>query len=702
MCLPNLATGLAACTDCEPGYYSWATGSTFACRHCSKGKHANKSGSVACDDCPAGRYGNSIAETRAECAGLCAEGHYGDKPAATSRQCSGPCAMGNYSRPGATKCKICPEGRYGSVVGSGVVGFTTPVCTGVCYGAAPGSTCCPPSREWAGNCPGDAAPSPSPSPSGSSPEVPSPSPGGSSSDSSSTYIGLVVAVVGIVIFVFLAAGYVYSRSREEQDAGGAEAHVAEDDTDEQRLQEEQGSKPKKENTKENKHGAVRAAHQVVPLSTGFAASSTTDEEGERSSKNDDHKDKDDVIEHNHTLESYVVEHNRTLADLMRACEIADDVASGYIAQLKSNGYETIKDLLHMSLDDFVHCSVERGHGQRLIRELERRRSKAKRKRGVAASQARADSKGTRAPTFTPVHGSALSVVGGKGMRPFGVSGPFPSANTTGGRDASSFMPRSQAAVPAVSGLLSVTKMTGSSNMSGFMPSSSGAAAGVSITTGGSDANGFVPATHGVQAMYSGVQGFPISGQAGLSKMYSNTAVQGVGPSIGSVNSTNGSLQSGDGSRIGWQSSNTSLSMQWNGTGETPPSFTTLPTYYESCQHQIELWQQIEIRRGEIVRTELLGQGAFAEVYKGRALGVECAIKLFRKTATAKHRQEAMAEIKLAASLDHPCTIRILGWTRAPLQTMTELCRGDLIAFYKNKIDGMEYSELEALRLLKVG
>ena len=144
---PSLPTGLGTCTDCDLGYYSSAVGSTGGCTYCPKGKYANEPGSATCKDCPAGRYGDMPTETRgpsgSECAGLCAEGHYGDQPGATSRQCAGPCAKGSYSRPGAIACKLCPEGRYGDVSGSGIVGFSTPVCTGQCWGAAEGSTCCP-------------------------------------------------------------------------------------------------------------------------------------------------------------------------------------------------------------------------------------------------------------------------------------------------------------------------------------------------------------------------------------------------------------------------------------------------------------------------------------------------------------------------------------------------------------------------------
>ena len=115
------------------------------CRHCAKGRYANQSGSIACDDCPAGRYGSGTAETSSDCTGFCAEGHYGDQPGATSRQCAGPCAKGEYSRPGALACKLCPEGRYNDVAGTGVTEYTDFVCI-MCnyadYTAPRGSKCC--------------------------------------------------------------------------------------------------------------------------------------------------------------------------------------------------------------------------------------------------------------------------------------------------------------------------------------------------------------------------------------------------------------------------------------------------------------------------------------------------------------------------------------------------------------------------------
>ena len=123
--------------------------------------------------------------------------------------------------------------------------------------------------------------------------------------------------------------------------------------------------------------------------------------------------------------------------------------------------------------------------------------------------------------------------------------------------------------------------------------------------------------------------------------------------------------------------------------------------FKSCQDQVNFWHYMTIEIKDLRRGALLGRGAYAEVYKGQALGTECAIKVYRSTASEKQLKEAMHEIRLGASLDHPCTLRILGWVQNPLQMITELCCGDLKAFYSDKIEGFQYSEFDALRLLRV-
>ena len=141
------------------------------------------------------------------------------------------------------------------------------------------------------------------------------------------------------------------------------------------------------------------------------------------------------------------------------------------------------------------------------------------------------------------------------------------------------------------------------------------------------------------------------------------------------------------------------------TQESPtPSQSSFPqtSIFKSSQQRVNLWQYIMVDAKDVKRGKLLGRGAYAEVYEGRALGgIECAIKLYRSTALEKQRKEAMREIRLGASLDHPCTLRILGWVRLPLQTITELCCGDLKVFYKDEIEGFLYSESQALLLPKV-
>ena len=63
--------------------------------------------------------------------------------------------------------------------------------------------------------------------------------------------------------------------------------------------------------------------------------------------------------------------------------------------------------------------------------------------------------------------------------------------------------------------------------------------------------------------------------------------------------------------------------------------STLPgaNVFQSCQASISLWRRIELKGVRVERIELLGQGAFAEVYKGRVFDVDCAIKKYRSTAS---------------------------------------------------------------------
>ena len=123
--------------------------------------------------------------------------------------------------------------------------------------------------------------------------------------------------------------------------------------------------------------------------------------------------------------------------------------------------------------------------------------------------------------------------------------------------------------------------------------------------------------------------------------------------------------------------------------------------FRSCQARVNLWNFMVLDNSSVERGKRLGQGAYAEVYEGKVRDFKCAIKLYRITASQKQLKEAKREIMLMASLEHPCTLRLIGWVKRPLQTITELCLGDLKDFYKSTIEGLHYSEFRALMLLRV-
>ena len=128
-----------------------------------------------------------------------------------------------------------------------------------------------------------------------------------------------------------------------------------------------------------------------------------------------------------------------------------------------------------------------------------------------------------------------------------------------------------------------------------------------------------------------------------------------------------------------------------------------PIAFRSCQAQVNLWERMRIINPNLIqRGPQLAQGLFTELYMGRLSGVgECVIKLYRNTASTTELQGAMREIRLTASLDHPCTLRLLGWTQHPPQTLTEPWLGDLSAFFQGKIQHVSFSERRALQLLGV-
>ena len=208
----------------------------------------------------------------------------------------------------------------------------------------------------------------------------------------------------------------------------------------------------------------------------------------------------------------------------------------------------------------------------------------------------------------------------------------------------------------------------------------------------------IPAPSNQNRMVYNADNHPSSSQHGFAFLPSNAPSQKQNALALGLNSAYADTSAQRGLQMTQMKMSTSGQVPQNGSAASSQQ----SDLFQSCQGQVNLWQYMTVDANSIQRGALLGRGAYAEVYKGRALGTDCAIKLYRSTASAKQLEEAMGEIRLGASLDHPCTLRILGWVRNPLQTITELCCGDLKAFYSNKIEELQYSEMVALRLLRVG
>ena len=110
-----------------------------------------------------------------------------------------------------------------------------------------------------------------------------------------------------------------------------------------------------------------------------------------------------------------------------------------------------------------------------------------------------------------------------------------------------------------------------------------------------------------------------------------------------------------------------------GTSDSAPTAAVIIeeetfSFFNSCQAQMSAWAVLELGPADVQRGKLLGEGASGKVYAGRMTNVEAgvAIKAF-KVFNEDRFNSAMQEIKLMSSLEHPCTVRMLGWTRTPFQ-----------------------------------
>ena len=68
--------------------------------------------------------------------------------------------------------------------------------------------------------------------------------------------------------------------------------------------------------------------------------------------------------------------------------------------------------------------------------------------------------------------------------------------------------------------------------------------------------------------------------------------------------------------------------------------------FKTCQARVGAWQRLEIDASKVTESVLLGEGAYAEVYKGVLFGTDCAIKKYRSTASTRQLELAQREIRL--------------------------------------------------------
>ena len=100
--------------------------------------------------------------------------------------------------------------------------------------------------------------------------------------------------------------------------------------------------------------------------------------------------------------------------------------------------------------------------------------------------------------------------------------------------------------------------------------------------------------------------------------------------------------------------------------------TTLAGPYRTCQGEIKLWKQIEVRADKVERKECIGSGSFADVFKGFAFNTDVAIKLYKKNATGEQLKQAVSIARREATdrsdaveTDN-CIVRLGRWPRSSL------------------------------------
>ena len=126
-------TAIRTCTDCPPGSHCPTAGALLPTA-CPPGTYTNAAGEFACKTCNAGRYSDTPSSNTSLCTGPCSAGFYCPSSTAVTSPTFLACPPGTYSLSGAWRCLPCPAGRFGN---TSAQSFAS--CSGVCN--TPGRYC---------------------------------------------------------------------------------------------------------------------------------------------------------------------------------------------------------------------------------------------------------------------------------------------------------------------------------------------------------------------------------------------------------------------------------------------------------------------------------------------------------------------------------------------------------------------------------
>jgi hypothetical protein len=123
----------AVCTNCTAGSFCRLAGAS-APTLCPPGSYSDTTSQTVCKACDGGRYGNNSGSNSSSCAGPCSAGYYCPSGSMATSPTFLACPPGTYSTPGLWRCLACPAGRFGNTSAQ-----SSSTCSGPCI--TPGTYC---------------------------------------------------------------------------------------------------------------------------------------------------------------------------------------------------------------------------------------------------------------------------------------------------------------------------------------------------------------------------------------------------------------------------------------------------------------------------------------------------------------------------------------------------------------------------------